>query len=467
MLPVIMTQCAYTLKTAPDLKTRILNHDMAAPRYTSYPSAPFFKADFEPLHQKVWLEGLPEGEGISLYIHIPFCKQLCYYCGCHTFVANKAQMVTDYLASLYQELALLADRLPARMKLTHLHFGGGSPTYLSATQFTELMEQIRKHFRLSEGKTEVAIEADPRNLGEARIAAYARENVTRISLGVQDIDARVMEAVNRAQPFHLSWSAVQLARDYGIHEINLDLMYGLPGQTTVTIARGVETLLSLQPDRVAFFGYAHVPWMKKHMGMMGGLHLPDASERFDLYETGRAILLQAGYLPVGIDHFVRPTDSMARALANRTLQRNFQGYTTDAAHTLIGVGASAISRFNQGFTQNIADLRLYHKTIAEGRLPLNKGLELTKCDKIQSRVISEIMCYMGVDLAQIRSIFGLNANYFDQDVAYLAPLLEDGLIALNGDNLRIHHPHVARLAALAFDRRHDHHLAAPRHSKVI
>lgn len=448
------------------LKSRILTFDAATPRYTSYPPATAFRAEFPEEVYHSWLNGLSPQEAISLYVHIPFCEKLCYYCGCYTNISGRDDRIKSYINDLIGELNLVHTKLPPNITLSHLHFGGGSPTILKPALFNQFMREIRRRFSLTP-QAEIAVEADPRQMSEGRIATFALNGVTRISLGMQDINQTVLAAVNRPQPFYLSWNAARLCREYGINQINLDLMYGLPGQTVETIATTIKTALTLKPDRIAFFGYAHVPWMKKHMRMMDGLELPDTSLRYDLYEAGSAILTNAGYLPVGIDHFVRPSDSMAQALGNRILQRNFQGYTIDTAHTLIGLGASSIGKFSQGYVQNVADLRFYHEKIKQRILPLNKGFILQETDKIQSSVISELMCYMAADLATIASQYHLPIEYFAPGIARLEPLRNSGLVSIEGSFIRVLHPHLARLAACCFDPMMDGKSLPDRYARAI
>lgn len=450
----------------PDLKSRILALDAATPRYTSYPPATAFKADFPEETHRSWLAELSAHQTASLYVHIPFCEKLCYYCGCFTSISARDERIEAYVDDLICEIGLVHNTLSQPVVLSHLHFGGGSPTFLKPALFTRIIKEIRRHFSFTP-TAEIAVEADPRQMSEGRIATFALSGVTRISLGMQDTNQEILSAVNRPQPFYLSWDAARLCREYGINQINLDLMYGLPGQTVKTITATIETALTLQPDRVAFFGYAHVPWMKKHMQMIDKLQMPDTSSRYDLYETGRALLINAGYLPVGIDHFVRPTDSMAQALKNRTLQRNFQGYTTDTAPALIGLGASSISKFPQGYAQNTADFRLYHDKIAQGHLPLNKGFSLQVTDKARSAVISEIMCYMASDLVKVAAHHHLPENYFSSDIERLKPLQNSGLVSVEGSLIHILHPHVARLAASCFDPMTSESTLQNRHSRAI
>lgn len=438
------------METHTSIKANVLAFDAATPRYTSYPPATAFVPGLAQEDYARWL-ATPHGDSLSLYIHIPFCARLCYYCGCHTTIANDPQRIEDYVHVLIKEIAMVRGAIPVRTPLSHIHFGGGSPTILPPAIFNRLMAAIREHFAITPDIV-IAVEADPRQMSEARIATFAKAGVTRISLGVQDTDPSVLAAVNRPQPFSLSWDAVRLCHDYGIDEINIDLMYGLPGQTVDSITRTVETALTLKPDRVAFFGYAHVPWMKRHMSLVGDASmLPDPSLRYDLNEAGRTIFTDAGYLPIGIDHFARPADSMAVALGNRSLRRNFQGYTTDAASTLIGIGCSSISLLPQGYSQNIADLRTYQEQVRSGLLPLGKHYILNAEDRLRSAIISEIMCYMAVDLTKVCTRHHMDPADLSDNIKRLAPLVTCGLVECSGSFIRILHSSAARLAARCFD----------------
>jgi oxygen-independent coproporphyrinogen-3 oxidase len=443
------------------IRDRIIALDGAAPRYTSYPPATAFQVGFPDAAHMQWLARVDSSKPISLYVHIPFCPKLCFYCGCATNIANKPEMVASYLDQIEVELALLSRRLPHNVTVSMLHFGGGSPTMLMPAQFARLMTNIMTYFAL-EPDAEIAIEADPRHLNEARIATYARHGVNRLSLGVQSFDMEVLRTVNRPQPYHLTWNAVQTCREYGIEQINIDLMYGLPGQNIESITGTISAVLPLKPDRIAYFGYAHVPWMKKHMVMLSAMPLPDAALRYDLYSKGSEMLCDAGYLPVGIDHFVRPTDTMARALGNRRLRRNFQGYTVDAADTLIGIGASAISNFREGYTQNIVDIARYRAALSTGELPLAKGYVLTEDDKMRARIISQILCYMAVDLAEFNAEHCLFAASMR-----LQPLLDAGLARREGTFIRVMHPLAARMVAACFDPATSQPVATPRHANAV
>ncbi len=445
-----------------NMKEQILKLDAAVPRYTSYPAAPSFQPGFPESACRGWLSAAGDGP-LSLYVHIPFCSRLCYYCGCNTHIANDYGRVESYVDTLGREIGMVADFLKSR-RVSHLHFGGGSPTLLRPPAFARLMNDIRGRFEMPPG-AEIAVEADPRQMSEARIAAFAANGVTRISLGVQDFDEAILRRVNRPQTPSQSWEAARLCRAYGIHGINFDLMYGLPGQSVQSIARTIEIALTMKPDRVSFFGYAHVPWMKKHMDLMDDL--PGPALRYDLYEAGSGLLKDAGYVPVGIDHFALPSDSMAIALRELTLRRNFQGYTTDTATTLIGFGASAIGRFAEGYSQNIADLRLYTQAVGERRLPVNKGFVIDPADRIHGEVIGALMCFMEADLDAARARYDMPRDYFAPYAARLEPLIAAGLVALENGVVRILHPHAARLAAHAFDRAASPGPPQKRHSQAV
>lgn len=450
------------------LKQKILDHDRLVPRYTSYPTAPHFQPNFPEDEYRDWLSTPLAQRDRSLYIHIPFCTKLCYYCGCNTHITQNQERVTDYIDTLLAEAALVAGALPPGTSISHIHFGGGSPTILEPAAFSRMMGRLRKIFSIDEA-TRIELEADPRHMGEGRIATYAKNGVNRVSLGVQDFDHNVLQAVNRPQPFYLSLEAVNLCRAYDIECINFDLMYGLPGQTVETIRNTCETALLLKPNRIAFFGYAHVPWMKKHMGMLQEDSLPDSSQRYDLFMTGRQIFLDAGYAPVGIDHFVKPSDLMNQALINHTLRRNFQGYTTDNAPALIGLGASSIGAFPQGYAQNTADLKLYAQKIAEGRLPVSRGARGSRNDTIFAGVIEELMCYLRADLEAFENRFSLPAGFFDESLARLAPLAADGLVDIDGKIVSIAPDceQIARIAAQAFDQYAAASGHSARHSRAI
>ena len=351
----------------------LAKYDGRVPRYTSYPTAPHFSAEIDGATYARWLSELDPADRLSLYLHVPFCDTLCWFCGCNTTVVNKRAPVDQYFELLLREIDLVAqqvgaDRPGGKRTVAHLHAGGGSPTILSPQQIRRLFAKLREFFVFAED-AEIAVEIDPRGLPEESIAAFAESGLTRASIGVQDLTPEVQRAVNRIQPHQMTARCVEQLRRHGVASLNLDLMYGLPHQTVAGTTATVERILELAPDRIALFGYAHVPWMKKHQKLIREDALPGAEERWAQFRAAADRLSEAGYVAVGLDHFARPHDAMAEALRAGTLRRNFQGYTVDRATALLGLGASAIGGLPQGHLQNAPNVRDYKAAIDAGRLP--------------------------------------------------------------------------------------------------
>lgn len=422
------------------------------PRYTSYPTAPHFSTAVDTGLYADWLGRLPPGQPLSLYIHVPFCDTLCWFCGCHTSVVNHYAPVGAYLDTLLAEIALLAAKIGPDHPVTHLHWGGGSPTILSPEHIARLTGALRRYFPFAPG-AEFAVEIDPRDLTDATIAAMAKAGVTRASIGVQDESTVVQQAINRIQPHAVTKSAVDRLRAAGITGINIDLIYGLPHQGVDEVAATVARTLELKPQRFAVFGYAHVPHFKKHMELIKPEALAGADARLKQYELAHQLLCAAGYVPVGLDHFSLPEDGLAKALAAGTLMRNFQGYTDDAALALIGLGASSIGALPQGYVQNIAPVPEYRKQVEAGLLPVARGIALSDEDRLRRAIIERLMCDLTVDLDAVAAPFGKSAADFGPELERLQPLCDAGFVqcALG----RISVPSTARfgvrLAAAAFD----------------
>lgn len=431
------------------LQDKILKYNAQVPRYTSYPSAPHFL----PVQETAYTAALAGATGaLSLYIHIPFCQQMCFYCGCNTTATRRYEPVAEYIPLLLQEIDAVHKRLPGRMAVSHVHFGGGSPDKLSAADFMRIMGAVHENFNVTPG-AEIALELDPRGVTPEKAEAYAAAGATRVSLGVQDFSPAVQEAIGRIQPFGVVEKAVELLRGVDIRGLNLDLMYGLPYQTEDDVARTAGMALALAPDRIAVFGYAHVPWMKKHMRLIDDAALPDAALRVRQSMVAQDCLTTSGMVPIGIDHFVRPHDSMATALHNKTLVRNFQGYTTDDAAGLIGLGVSSIGKVGNGFFQNVTHMTGYAKALAAGQLPVTRGRMLTDDDRLRSDIISDLMCYLEVDVGAILAKHGLPVEHFDDILASMNDLVEDAVATVNGRRLSIHSDarQMARIAAARFD----------------
>jgi len=398
-----------------------------------------------------WLGGLDPAKPVSLYIHVPFCAKLCWYCGCNAEIVKSDAPVADYLDLLLSEMARTAALLPARMKVSHLHFGGGSPNMLSLPAFHRVMDAVEAKFDFLPD-AERAIELDPRGLDLDRVKAYATRGIDRASIGVQDLDPEVQKAIHRIQPLTTVKQAVDRLRASGINAINFDLLYGLPLQSISTIKRTVEETLALDPARIALFGYAHVPWMKKYQKALERYTLPGQTERAALAKAARTAL-EARYTPIGIDHFARPDDSMAIAAQNGTLRRNFQGYTTDQADTLIGFGPSAISETPQGYAQNEPDLAEWSKCAAVGQSSVHRGIALSNEDRLRRAVIERLMCDLSVDLEAVADRFSVHPVVFLLALDRLEDYAADGMVEIDGWTIRV--PEEARIAvrsiASAFD----------------
>jgi oxygen-independent coproporphyrinogen-3 oxidase len=434
------------------IKQKVLAANKAVPRYTSYPTAPHFVEGFSEATYKKWLHSLKVSQTLSLYIHVPFCPKLCWFCGCNTKITQREAPVIEYVDTLKAEIVLIAAHIPKGMKLTQLHFGGGSPTILSPVVFDDLMATLRKNFTFTHD-AEVAIEIDPRNFTEALAATYAKCGVNRVSFGVQDFDEKVMNAVNRPQLFKNVYNAMTLARSYGINAINVDLMYGLPHQTRETMQKLAENVALLQPDRIALFGYAHVPWMKKHMRLIPEDTLPDNDMRYDLFEITAQKIEEAGYKAVGIDHFAKAGDALVKAQADGKLRRNFQGYTPDNADVLLGLGASAISRFPQGYAQNTIHGPQYRDRVMGGIIPIEKSCVLNEDDSLHADIIERLICDMHVDLAAISKKHHMHLSDLSQSLDKLMPLVKTGLVNVKPDGtVRVETRLMARLACSAFDK---------------
>lgn len=408
------------------------------PRYTSYPTAPHFHEGVDENLYGQWLGDLNEKHTLSLYFHIPYCRQLCWFCGCHTKIVNHYEPITRYLALLEQEIALVGTRLSGSV-VTHIHFGGGSPTIAIAEDFSRLMKGVRKEFSISD-KAEIAIEIDPRTVDAEKISVYAERGITRASLGVQDFDLKVQEAINRVQPYEMVSDVLSTLREHGIHAINTDLIYGLPCQTLSTIRQTIEQTLSLEPDRISLFGYAHVPWMKKHQKLVPEEMLPDKELRVAMYDMASEMLKTAGYIAIGLDHFAKPEDSLAKALNDGSLRRNFQGYTTDTADALLGLGVSSISSLPQGYVQNTSRNMDYAQRIKAGALPVVRGIALSEEDTNRRVIIMSLMCNMSAQVPQ---------KLYAEELERLLPYFNSGDLTYDGKMLSVHPSAQNRLRLIA------------------
>jgi len=406
------------------------------PRYTSYPTAPHFHGSVGARAFRGWLEELPKSTPLSAYLHIPFCDTLCWFCGCHTRVVNTYRPVEDYLGWLFREIDLVESAVGQSRPVTHIHWGGGSPTLLAPRDVLRLADKLRSTFDV-DSNCEFSVEIDPRGLGDSTIAALASAGVTRASIGVQDCDPAVQRAVNRLQPFCVTQSAVDRLRRSGIESINIDLMYGLPHQTVTGVEQTVQAVLALEPQRLAVFGYAHVPGFKKHQQLIREEDLPRSEERLQQFEAARALLEASGYDPIGLDHFAKPTDALAIARRKGTLRRNFQGYTTDTSPALVGLGASSISALPQGYAQNIADVPAWREALGRSDFATARGIALSSEDRARREIIEELMCHLQTDVAAVAQRHGLPTSTFDAELAELQAYAREGFLSIEDRRVRV------------------------------
>ena len=392
--------------------TRLGLFDARVPRYTSYPTAPHFAAGVGPQDFTSWIEAIPEGAQISLYLHVPFCRRLCWFCACRTQGTSSDDPVIAYAQTLKAEIALLARHLPRGVTLSRLHWGGGTPTMLPPSEMRALAEAIFAVAPMAEGG-EFSVEIDPNEVDDARLDALAQSGMNRASIGVQDFDPEIQKTIGREQSYELTRTIAEKIRERGVRSLNADILYGLPHQTSIRIADSVQKLLTLSPDRVALYGYAHVPWMSRRQQMIPSDGLPTPEERLGLFETARKLFLWDGYDEIGIDHFARPDDGLAVAQKAGTLRRNFQGYTDDTAPALIGLGASSISRFPQGFAQNASATAAHTQAIRAGRFSTHRGHAFAGEDLLRARIIEALMCDFRVDRAELVRDYGVTAARVD------------------------------------------------------
>jgi oxygen-independent coproporphyrinogen-3 oxidase len=422
------------------------------PRYTSYPTAPHFSAAIGPDTYAEWLKAIPSRAATSLYLHIPFCRSMCWYCGCHTSVVRRNEPIAVYASALRCEIDLVSKQIERRIPVDQIHFGGGTPTIMAPETFVDLIGAIRHSFFVRPA-ADIAVEIDPRTLTDAMVDALAYGGVNRASLGVQSFDPVVQRAIHRVQSFDETAAATANLRRAGIRGVNFDLIYGLPHQTVASCLDTVRRCIGLRPDRFSVFGYAHVPTFKKHQRKIDGTWLPDSLERHEQSYAMANALREAGYVQIGLDHFALPEDDMALALRNGALHRNFQGYTTDASDILLGFGASAIGRLPRGYVQNEVNTRAYLESIASGKLATVKGYALTNDDRLRAEIIERVMCDFGVDLDQICARHQSAPETMLNSSPRLKKLISDGVVQIDGTSLNLAKDSrfLVRSLAAAFD----------------
>lgn len=410
--------------------------DSRVPRYTSYPTAPVFKPETGEALQQRQLADLDPSVPVSVYIHIPFCERLCWFCACRTQGTQSLSPVEAYIGTLEQELAHVSRIIPQGLRMGRLHWGGGTPTILPPDLIHRLAKAIKTVFTPTDD-WEFSVEIDPTLVDRDKISALAAEGMSRASIGIQDFDLLVQDAIGRAQPYEVTKTCVEDLRAAGITSLNADLVYGLPHQNQARMQDTLEKVLSLSPDRIALFGYAHVPWMAKRQQLIDEATLPGDRDRHALAGQAAEAFEAAGFTAIGIDHFARPDDSLAIAAHSGHLRRNFQGYTVDTCPALIGFGASSISRFPGGYVQNAPATPAYVKRVEEGRLAGARGHEMTQEDLLRARAIEMIMCDFRLDRKELALTFGDLSEVLEPDLLKAAARFGD-LVTLNNEALEIH-----------------------------
>jgi oxygen-independent coproporphyrinogen III oxidase len=414
----------------------LARYNRPGPRYTSYPTAPVWNDAFGPDDlEKVHEEADRARTPVSLYTHIPFCESLCLFCACNVIIQKDKNVAPPYLGVLKRELERVSRSVSRERPVVQFHWGGGTPTYLTPEQIEDLFGAARERFTFA-AHAEVGIEVDPRVTSRAHLETLRRLGFNRLSMGIQDFHPDVQKAINRIQPFELTRDLIAVARELGFDSINVDLIYGLPYQTPERFARTVDQILQLAPDRVALFSYAHVPWLKKQQGAFAA-HLPEGMQKFEIFRTGLLKFLEAGYLYIGMDHFAKPGDELAISQQNRTLHRNFQGYTTKAGADLYGMGVTAISGIQSAYAQNHRDLGAWEKAVAERGIATMRGYHLSEDDRLRRAVISRLLCHTVVVKEEIAREFGVDFDhYFAEELRRLEPSREYGLVLVEADEIR-------------------------------
>jgi oxygen-independent coproporphyrinogen-3 oxidase len=428
------------------MTTELLDkYNVQGPRYTSYPTAPEWNEgigvkDYEEACARANARKSP----VSLYAHLPFCDEQCWFCGCFMKVVPKPDRkgedraeIEPYLADLHKEIDLLARRIDPSRSIEQVHWGGGTPTYLTPVQADRLAQHLLETFRPTKG-AEVSVEVDPRVTTAKHLEVLKNRGFNRVSMGVQDFDPEVQELVNRVQPFDMTKALVDAARSLGYGSVNLDMIYGLPGQTRAGFEASVEQIISLRPDRVAMYSYAHVPWLKRPQRVLAA-HLPEGTEKFAIFVSGIERFVAAGYVYIGMDHFALPHDEIVKAQQDRSLTRNFQGYTTHAGCDLYGMGVSAIGSVDDMYLQNTKDYAEYHAAMEAGRVATVKGCRLSDDDVLRREVITRLLCHCVIDKRDVEKTFSLKSfdETFANATAKLPELVDDGMVEVTADEIRV------------------------------
>jgi oxygen-independent coproporphyrinogen-3 oxidase len=429
-------------------------YNRPGPRYTSYPTAPVWKDDFGPDDlEKYYFQADAAAAPVSLYMHLPFCASLCLFCACNVSIQKDKSVTIPYLKALKSEIDHVCARVSQKREVTQFHWGGGTPTYLTPAQMEDLFGHARERFTFAPD-AEIGIEIDPRVTNRAHLESLRRLGFNRLSMGIQDFQPKVQETIHRVQPYEMTRDLILAARELGFESLNVDLIYGLPHQTTDSFRSTIDKTLTLAPDRVAMFSYAHVPWLKKQQGSFQ-MYLPQGMEKFRIFRTALEHFLDAGYVYIGMDHFAVPGDELAVAQSNRTLHRNFQGYTTKAGADLYGMGVSAISSVAGAYAQNLKEVAAYQNTIPTRGIATARGYRLSPDDILRRAVISRLLCHTVIPKQEIEKEFSISFDeYFAPELEQLKESADEGLVILEPNQIRV--TALGRIfirnVAMAFDR---------------
>jgi oxygen-independent coproporphyrinogen-3 oxidase len=412
-------------------------YNRPGPRYTSYPTAPVWKDDFGPDDlENYYVHADAAAAPVSLYMHLPFCENLCLFCACNVSIQKNKNVTIPYLEALKREIDHVSSRIAKKRGVTQFHWGGGTPTYLTPAQMEDLFGYASEHFTFA-ADAEIGIEIDPRVTSRAHLESLRRLGFNRLSMGIQDFQPKVQETIHRVQPYEMTRDLILAARELGFESLNVDLIYGLPHQTAESFKSTIDKTVTLAPDRVAMFSYAHVPWLKKQQGSFQ-MYLPEGMEKFRIFRTGLEHFLDAGYVYIGMDHFALPGDELAIAQKNRTLHRNFQGYTTKAGADLYGMGVSAISSIAGAYAQNLKEVPAYQSTIASRGIATARGYKLSEDDVLRRAVISRLLCHTVIPKHEIEQQFAISFDeYFAPELERLTNSRDEGLVILEPSQIRV------------------------------
>ncbi len=436
-----------------EIKSELISkYDIAGPRYTSYPPVPHFTSDVNETDYKEYLRSSQLTDQVSLYFHFPFCKSLCYYCGCNVVITSNQDIIENYLSNLKEEIRLVIENIKKDIVVKQLHWGGGTPNYLNLHQMEDIFNFIRNEFNIN-ATAEVSIELDPRTVSFEQLYILKELGFNRISFGVQDLNEQTQKSINRIQPVDMIEQIYYKAREVGFSSINLDFIYGLPYQTVNNYNFNLKKILEWKPDRLAFFSYAHVPWIKKHQKLIERHYLPLNFEKILIFKNIVETLTDNGYVYIGLDHFAKPEDELSKALQEKKLHRNFQGYTVLKDMDVIAFGITAISQFKQLYIRNLKDLKTYKESVQSSRLPVIDGYKMSEDDILRRTIINQIMCNLHIDIKSIEREFNINfINYFHQELKKLKEL-EEELIKLSDKEISVLSPGrpLIRNIAMIFD----------------